>query len=46
MDGVGLATGHGDGDMDGVIIKDFAYLPEDEGQGGEEDMPFAIWPEI
>ena len=25
MDGVGLATGNGDGDMRGVFIKDFAY---------------------
>ena len=35
MDGVGLATGNGDGDMQGVFIKDFAYSPEKEQQPGE-----------
>ena len=29
MDGVGLATGNGDGDMSGVFIKDFAYPLEE-----------------
>ena len=29
MDGVGLATGNGDGDMSGVFIKDFAYALEE-----------------
>ncbi|KAL6716654.1 hypothetical protein ACLMJK_006222 [Lecanora helva] len=29
MDGVGLATGNGDGDQKGVIIKDFAYVVEE-----------------
>lgn len=29
MDGVGFATGNGDGDMRGVIIKDFACVQKD-----------------
>ena len=30
MDGVGLATGNGDGDMKGVFIKDFAYVLQEK----------------